>query len=69
MPIEACIMTVADIFDALMHRRPYKRQWTYDEAVAELRKMVDAGQLDPDCVEAVVGAREEIESVLTQYTG
>ncbi len=69
IPLEARIVTVADIFDALMHRRPYKRQWRFDEAVAELRRMVDAGQLDPDCVEALVSARDEIESVLSQYAG
>ncbi len=69
IPIEARIVTVADIFDALMHVRPYKKQWTFDQALAELRRMATAGQLDTDCVEALDCAKPEIESVLSQYAG
>ncbi len=69
IPLEARIVTVADIFDALMHTRPYKKQWTYEQALAELRRMAAAGQLDADCVEALDCAKSEIESVLSQYTG
>ncbi len=69
IPIEARIVTVADIFDALMHVRPYKKQWTYEQALAELRRMVAAGKLDHDCVEALDGAKPEVESVLNQYVG
>lgn len=69
IPLEARIVTVADIFDALMHRRPYKRQWTFEQAIDELRRMAGAGQLDHDCVEALADARNEVESVLSQYAG
>ncbi len=69
IPLEARIVTVADIFDALMHVRPYKKQWTYEQALAELRRMVAAGKLDHDCVEALDGAKSEVEEVLSQYAG
>ncbi len=69
IPLEARVVTVADIFDALMHCRPYKKQWTYEQALAELRRMVVAGQLDHDCVEALHDSKEAIELVLSQYTG
>ena len=33
IPVVARIVSVADVFDALTHDRPYKRAWTWDEAV------------------------------------
>lgn len=69
IPIEARIVTVADIFDALMHVRPYKKQWTYENALTELRRMVAAGKLDHDCVEALDCAQPEVEEILNQYAG
>jgi len=53
VPIEARIITVADIFDALTSRRPYKKAWPLDEAKAELLAMADAGKLDRDCIHAL----------------
>jgi len=29
---------VADVFDALTHERPYKRAWTVDEALEEMKR-------------------------------
>ena len=39
IPAEARIMAVADVYDALVSRRPYKRQWTHQETVAEISSM------------------------------
>ena len=39
IPAEARIMAVADVYDALVSTRPYKRQWTHQEAVAEISSM------------------------------
>ena len=36
IPVEARIMAVADVYDALVSARPYKRQWAHHEAVAEI---------------------------------
>jgi len=36
IPIEARILAVADVFDALTHDRPYKVAWPVEEAIAEL---------------------------------
>ncbi len=55
VPIEARIVTVADIFDALTSLRPYKKPWTVDAALQELRQMAGNGQLDTRCVEALAG--------------
>lgn len=53
IPLEARIVTVADIFDALTAVRPYKDIWSPEDALDELDRMVAAGQLDPECVAAV----------------
>ncbi|MFE8070467.1 HD domain-containing protein [Marinobacteraceae bacterium S3BR75-40.1] len=62
IPLEARIIAVADIFDALTSRRPYKDAWSNEEAIAELRRLAGV-QLDEECVEALVGQRREIEEV------
>ena len=46
IPLAARIMTVADIYDALVSRRVYKASWTHEEAVAEIGK-ISGAQLDP----------------------
>ncbi len=53
IPLEARIVTVADIFDSLTAERPYKKVWSPEQALAELDRMVAAGQLDATCVQAV----------------
>lgn len=53
IPLEARIVTVADIFDSLTADRPYKKVWTPEQAMLELDRMVAAGQLDEACVDAV----------------
>jgi putative nucleotidyltransferase with HDIG domain len=52
IPIEARITTVADILDALIASRCYKRSWTYDEAVEAVCGM-GGSKLDPDVVGAL----------------
>ncbi len=66
IPIEARIITVADILDALVSQRPYKKKWTMDEAITELQRMAAIGKLDPDCVEAVEKNISEISAVMEE---
>jgi len=66
IPLEARIVAVADVFDALTSRRSYKEAWTNDRAVAYLLKL--AGEkLDKDCVEALIANREEVERIQKQF--
>ncbi len=51
IPIEARVTAVADVFDALLSHRRYKKAWEWDAAVKEI--VVNGGaQFDPRVVEA-----------------
>ncbi|RYG65188.1 PAS domain-containing protein [bacterium] len=51
IPIEARILAVADVFDALTHERTYKKAWSVEAAVAEITQQ-SGYQFDPKIVEA-----------------
>lgn len=59
IPVGARLMAVADVYDALVSRRPYKEPFSHDVAVGEIKKG-SGTQFDPDVVEAFI----EIESAL-----
>ena len=62
IPIEARIVTVADVFDALISPRPYKPAWSIEAALQYLRDQ--SGQLfDPACVEALLGEETRLREI------
>ncbi len=66
IPIEARIIAVADIFDALTSQRPYKAAWANDQAFALLRTLAGR-KLDADCVQALVDNRDKVERIQDQF--
>jgi HD-GYP domain-containing protein (c-di-GMP phosphodiesterase class II) len=66
IPVEARIVAVADIFDALTSRRPYKPAWSNDDAFALLRQLAGR-KLDAHCVNALIDNREQIEDIQHQF--
>jgi HD-GYP domain-containing protein (c-di-GMP phosphodiesterase class II) len=68
IPLEARIVAVADVFDALTSIRPYKTHWSNDAAMEDLLSMADQGKLDPSCVMALQKNRESIEDIQRRYS-
>jgi HD-GYP domain-containing protein (c-di-GMP phosphodiesterase class II) len=66
IPLEARIIAVADVFDALTSRRPYKEAFTNDEAFLVLGELAGS-HLDEECVHALVEAREEVERIQAKF--
>ncbi len=66
IPIEARIMTVADIFDALISDRPYKKGWSVEEAWNEIVNNSGTA-FDPIVVEAFIAEREAFEEIASKH--
>lgn len=67
IPIEARIVAVADVFDALISPRPYKAPWSFDNALDFLQEQ--SGKLfDPQCVQALVNNRPRLEDICERYS-
>jgi putative two-component system response regulator len=66
IPLEGRLVAVADVFDALTSKRPYKRPWSNDEATGLIRS--EAGRhFDPKVVEAFLESLPEILAVQARY--
>lgn len=62
IPLEARIVTVADVFDALTSERPYKQAWSNAEAFTWMAAR--AGQMfDPACLQALQARAEEVAHI------
>jgi putative two-component system response regulator len=59
IPLVGRIVTVADVFDALIHDRPYKAAWPVEDAIAEIERSAGS-QFDPRVVAAFLALREDL---------
>ncbi|WPC06057.1 DUF3369 domain-containing protein [Pseudomonas benzenivorans] len=58
IPLSARIVAVVDVFDALMHRRPYKEPWSLADSLDYLRAR-SGKQFDPRVVDAFLEVVEQ----------
>jgi HD-GYP domain-containing protein (c-di-GMP phosphodiesterase class II) len=66
IPIEARIVAVADVFDALTSSRPYKDAWDNEKAIQTLKQL--AGEtLDLDCVNALIRNIDQVEEIQKRF--
>lgn len=56
IPLEARVLAAADAFGAMTQERPHRPARQPDEAAAMLQRAAADGTLEPDAVEAVIGA-------------
>ena len=66
IPVVARIVTVADVFDALVSERCYKQAWPMDEALAYL-KVHRGKHFDPKCVDAFLSDLAQVEAIGNEY--
>ena len=66
IPLAARIMSIADVYDALISKRVYKEQWTHDQAVQEIISMRGT-KFDPVIVDAFIAALDSIHEIAQQY--
>lgn len=62
IPVEARIVALSDVFDALCSERPYKRAWPVAEARREIVSL-SGSHFDPSCVAAFERKWPEIEAL------
>jgi putative two-component system response regulator len=58
IPLCGQIVAIADVFDALAHRRPYKEAWPVERAVEEITAQRDR-QFEPSVVDAFLEVHEQ----------
>jgi len=63
IPLSARIVALADVFDALSSHRPYKKAFDIDTCYSIIMEG-RGSHFDPDCVDAFVSLREEVEKVV-----
>jgi putative two-component system response regulator len=62
IPVAARVVAIADVFDALTSRRPYKEAWSLEKTFNFLSE--NAGtHFDPELVEIFVGLKQDIIEV------
>lgn len=62
IPESARIVAVADVFDALTVKRPYKDAWSAQKAIEEIKNMAGI-HFDPEIVERFVSIEKEIRAI------
>ena len=67
IPLSARIMAVADVFDALVSKRPYKNGFSMDKAI-EIMVEESGTHFDPDIINAVLDTREKLGKVIEKYS-
>ena len=67
IPIEARVVTVADVFDALQSDRPYRKGWSLDRTLDYMHRQ-RGEQFDPDCIDAFFRQLDSVLSIKTRFS-
>lgn len=66
IPLSARLMAVADVYDALISPRPYKRAMTHDEALQHIRNG-SGSHFDPQVVAALEACVDEVRGIAARW--
>jgi cyclic di-GMP phosphodiesterase len=66
IPKSARIVAIADVFDALTMKRPYKEPWPIEDSFAEIERSAGS-HFDPILVEAFIKIKDKIISIKEQW--
>ena len=62
-PLAGRICAIADVLDALISERPYKKAWDQESATTEIASQAER-QFDPELVDLFLGLQSALESLL-----
>jgi two-component system response regulator RpfG len=66
IPLEARIVAIADVFDALTSRRPYKEPWPASKALASITDQANK-KFDPECVNAFISHWADVLEIKQEF--
>jgi len=66
IPQSARIVAIADVFDALTMKRPYKEPWSDESAFTEIRNCVGS-HFDPELMACFFDVQEELQELKTMW--
>ncbi len=62
IPLAARIVSLADVYDALRHMRSYKKEWTLEDTVNEIKGQ-SGKQFDPEIVDIFLKILDRLEAI------
>jgi len=68
IPLQGRLMAIADVYDALISERPYKKPFTHDEAVSIIKKG-SGSHFDPNLVEVFLEQEDKFREVAIKLGG
>ena len=66
IPLEARIVAIADVFDALTMKRPYKQAWSAEKAFSEIARS-SGSHFDPRLVEIFLSIKDKIYNIKNDW--
>ena len=62
IPLSARIVSLADVYDALRHIRSYKKEWSLEDTVEEIKSQ-SGKQFDPELVDIFIKILDRLEAI------
>lgn len=67
IPLEARIVAICDVFDALTSKRPYKEAWSIEKAISFMKEQSDQ-HFDPKLVELFVEGLPKVLAIMAEFS-